>query len=164
MRTLLLSAAKGRGLRWWAFLCTVADTGRRASEVLGLKWEWLNLDEGYFHMPTSKNGKQQFVPLSRRLREQVFTEENIHRLKHDVVDTRFTKSPFEYPFLWSYSAAHGRFDRYCAMVGVQNRGFHNFRHTLATNLLAGGAPIQAVAALLGHSSVSTTDLSLWSTV
>jgi integrase len=43
------------------------------------------------------------------------------------------------------------------VVGVPDRGFHNFRHTRAPALLAKGVPIHAVSSLIGHASVSTTD-------
>jgi integrase len=152
----LLAAARGRGLRWWMFLVTIADTGRRVGEVLGLRWE--NLHDDYFDLPHTKNRRQQFVPLGKRLREEVYTPQNIGDLKAGVdSDARFTKSVLDYPYPWNYSAVHARFDRFCATMRVRNRGFHNFRHTKATNMLASGVPIQAVAALLGHANVATTD-------
>lgn len=152
-----LAAARGQGLRWWAFLATLADSGRRVSEILGLRWEHLRLDEvpAYFELPTTKNGHPQYAPLTKRLRLEVFTLDHIVKMK---AETRpWNRSPREHPFPWTYSAAKGRFDRFCELTGLPNRGFHNFRHTYATGLLARGVPIQAVAALLGHESVATTD-------
>ena len=70
---------------------------------------------------------------------------------------RFLRDPAVYPFPWTYPVAHRIFSHYCKRVGVESRGFHNFRHTRATSMLARGVPIQAVSSLLGHSSVATTD-------
>lgn len=156
---LLLTAARGRSLRWWAFLTTVADSGRRVGEVLRLRWEWLNLDADipHFNLPTTKNGRQQYVPLSKRLREEVFTPQHIGQLRTEEV-TRFrTGNPLEQPFPWSYTSVDKMLARHCRRVGVENRGFHNFRHTKATEMLGRGVPIQAVSSLLGHASVATTD-------
>lgn len=158
---LLVNSARGRGLRWWAFLTFLADSGRRVGEGLSLHWSWFHLDgeTPYIELPYTKNGRQQLIPLGRRLREDVFTPENIAELKlpenRNMEHCR--RSPAEHPFPWQYTVAWQRFGRYCRAVGVEPRGFHTFRHTKATNLFAAGAPIQAVSSLLGHSAVATTD-------
>lgn len=48
-------------------------------------------------------------------------------------------------------------ERHCARVDVPYLGFHCFRHTHATEMLARGVPMHVVSALLGHASVRTTD-------
>lgn len=159
---LLLGNARGRGLRWWMFLSTVAHTGRRVGEVLGLQWEWLNLtaDPPHIHLPHTKNGRQAYVPLSSVLTREVYTGANIDALRlEDRTDgsRQFSRSVLEYPFPWRYATAERMFRRYCLAIGVESRGFHCLRHTKATNLLAKGVPLQAVSALLGHANVATTD-------
>jgi integrase len=155
-----VSAARGVSLRWWAFLATLADTGRRVGEVLSLQWSCLHLDgeAPYFDLPHTKNRRQAFVPLSQRLRTQVFVPEVVHRLRvvNETGRTR-SKSQTVFPFPWSYMTAYDRFGDFCDRTGLPNRGFHCFRHTKATEMLTRGVPIQAVSALLGHSSVATTD-------
>lgn len=154
---LIVSAARGQGLRWYALMATLADTGRRISEVLSLEWNRLHLDDPvpFFDLPTTKNKQQQYVPLSRRLREDVFTAENIATLR--IPERRFGRDTGQHPFPWSYGAVQDRFERYCRTVGVPHRGLHNLRHAMCTHLLARGAPIHAVQHLAGHSSVSTTE-------
>ena len=157
----LLGNARGRGLRWWAFLHTLADTGRRIGEVLALEWSWLNLsaDVPHFNLPTTKNGKQQYVPLNAYLRESVFTAANIAELRAETrhgSNRQFGRSPQSFVFPWTHTTVAGMFNRYCEAVGVESRGFHCFRHTKATELLGKGVPLQAVSMLLGHSNVSTT--------
>lgn len=156
-----VSAARGRGLRWWALICFLADTGRRAGEALALEWSWLRLDQtpAYFELPWTKNGKPQYVPLSRRLREEVFTPENIETLKHQNKrgTQAFRRDPAVYLFPWGYGTVHASLDRFCEAADLPNRGFHNFRHTVITSRLAAGVPLQAVAALAGHSSAVITD-------
>lgn len=158
----IVDGARGVSLRWYCLLATLADTGRRVGETLALRWEWLRLDSDppHWHMPTSKNGKQQYVPLGSRLVNDVYTEGNIKELMAEErvgAQRQFSRSVDEYPFPWTYTCVHRMFRRHCARIGVEPRGFHNLRHTKATELLARGVPLQAVSALLGHASVATTD-------
>jgi integrase len=155
---LLLQAARCRDIRYWAFLATVIDTGRRVGEVLGLRWEWLHLDTqpAYFDLPTSKNQRQAFVPLTKRLTSEVFTPDHIRHLQANG-NAKIKRDRSEFPFPYTYEAATGRLHMLCKATGVTYRGFHCFRHTKATQLLARGVPIQAVSGLLGHANVTTTD-------
>jgi site-specific recombinase XerD len=57
----------------------------------------------------------------------------------------------------SYTSVNGQWQRFTERLGLANRGgLHKLRHSKATQLLAEGVPIHAVARLLGHASVSTT--------
>lgn len=158
-----VSSARGVDLHWWALIAFLAHTGRRVGESLGLRWEWLRADGSvpYFEMPGTKNGENQYVPLDRFLREEVFTPTNIANMKQRE---RFQgrrreggKSNKEYVWPYTYNTVHGRFSRFCKRAGLPNRGFHNFRHTVITTRLAEGMPLQAVSALAGHSSSAITD-------
>lgn len=155
----LVEAARGRSLRWFVFLATIAHTGRRVGEVLGLRWEWLHLDSDvpHFELPTTKNKRQHYVPLDAFLRDQCYTQANVELLRADIGGRFRLRSPVEHPFPWSYTAVEKMFRRHCALVGVEARGFHRFRHTLATDLITRGVPLQAVSALIGHSNIATTD-------
>ncbi len=154
----LVTAARGKSLRWWAFMATMAHTGRRVGEVLSLRWEWLSLDSEvpHFNLPHTKNKRQAYVPLDKFLIADVFTDDNVERLQGEGLG-RFKREPSEFPFPWSYNCAEKMFRRHCDLVGVDHRGFHRLRHTKATEMLARGVPIQAVSGLLGHASVQTTD-------
>jgi hypothetical protein len=79
----LLSEGRGKSLRFWMFLETLAHTGRRMGEVLGLEWPWLNLtaEVRHFQLPTTKTHKQNLVPLNARLRTEVWTLEHVGVLK-----------------------------------------------------------------------------------
>ena len=154
---LFTTAARGADLRWWALLCFLADTGRRIGEALQLRWEWLKLDGDvpYFELPHQKNGNPQYIPLGTRLREEVFTPENIIRLKEKARSTT-KEDPAVLVFPYSYSSVHGRLERFCEKTGLPNRGLHNFRHTRITNWLIKGVPLQAASALAGHANPGIT--------
>lgn len=156
---LMVSAARA-DLRWWALLATVADTGRRIGEVLGMEWEHFRLDmqPPHVELPLTKSRKPQYMLLSKRLVEEVFTPEHIDLLWHEERTGRrtFERDPKVYPFPMTYSNAMKRLETHCARLGLPYRGFHNFRHALITERIKRGVPMQAVSALAGHSSPSVT--------
>lgn len=156
-----VSAARGVDVRWWALITFLVDTGRRIGETLDIEWDWLRLDAdpAYVEFPFTKNGEPQYVPLTRRLRSEVFTPENIAWLKSTEKQGRlaFRRDIAKHPFPWGYTTVEGRFARFCERTGLPDRGFHCFRHTVITERLARGVPLQAVSKLAGHSSVAVTD-------
>lgn len=156
-----VAAARGVDVRWWALITFLVDTGRRIGETLDIEWEWLKLDTdpAYVEFPHTKNGEAQYVPLTKRLREEVFTPENrVWMMTHEKAGSMaFHRDVTTHPFPWGYGTLHGRFDRFCERSGLPNRGFHCFRHTVITERLARGVPIQAVSKLAGHSSIAVTD-------
>lgn len=155
----LVEAARGKSLRWFVFLATLAHTGRRVGELLALRWEWLHLDSDvpHFELPTTKNKRQHYVPLDAFLREQCFTPANVALLQAEPMGRFKLRTPAEHPFPWSYTSVEKSFRRHCAKCGIEDRGFHRFRHTLATDLITRGVPLQAVSALIGHANIATTD-------
>lgn len=158
---LLRAAAYGRSVRFGHFIAFLAETGRRVGEGLKLEWAWFRLEDDTPHisLPTTKIGRQQYIPLTPLLREKVFTPENIEQMKEEETgpyNRPFRRSVLVHPFPWGYNTVNGIFGRLCENCGVENRGFHNFRHTVITNRLAAGWPLQAVAALAGHQSPQTT--------
>jgi integrase len=156
---LLRLIARARGnFRFWVLTETLIETGRRISETLAIRWVDVKLDADtpHFDLPTTKNLRQQYVPLTRRLREDVWTRDAVSHLR-TVTTARLAEKVQERPFPWDYATARQMFKRLCEVSGVQYRGFHCLRHTKATEMLARGVPIQAVSALLGHANIATTD-------
>src|SRR5690606_25240511 len=100
--------------------------------------------------------KPQYVVLNRVLREEVFRPEHIEEMKVKRGQLPAEAPIEDMPFPWRYNTAHARFARFCKRVGLPDRGFHNFRHTVITNRIASGMPIQAVSAHAGHDNVMTT--------
>ncbi len=158
---LLITAARGVSLRWFAFIATLAETGRRPGEVLNLEWEWARLegDTPHFILPTTKTRRPQFMPLTKRLMDEVYTPEYIALLRAGKGGAlrRFQRSPEQYVFAMSYTSVNGQWQRFTERLGLENRGgLHKLRHSKATQLLTAGVPIHSVARLLGHASVTTT--------
>lgn len=153
----VVESARGRSLRWFAFVATTAHTGRRVGELLGLEWSMLHregADDVYFDLLHTKAGRQQHVPLDSFLRDQVFTEANVAALKSDTRG-RFTRDPAVCIFPWQYNTAQKMLRRHCEVIGVDYRGFHRFRHTFATHWMP-KLGLVPVSRLLGHARVETT--------
>ncbi len=110
----------------------------------------------HLDLPITKSKRQAYVPLTRRLRDDVWTAANIRSLK-GTADPRIRDRIATQPFPWRYRTVQDKLRRLCQTASVPYHGYHAFRHTRATELLAKGVPIQAVSALLGHATISTTD-------
>lgn len=156
-----VSASEGKGLRWHLFMVFMVDHGRRVDEALRLEWERvrLNTDPPYVELPVTKNHEPQYVPLTKRF-TALLTPECVSYLKSEN-DRRngvrkYKRSPEEFLFPYTYEVARSRFASFCRDTGLPNRGFHNFRHTVITQRIAAGVPIQAVSSLAGHRNVQTT--------
>lgn len=154
-------AAWGKGPRWGCFIGFLTHTGRRIGETLNLRYDALYLDEtpAYVLLPETKNGQPNYVPLDSYLRLDCLTEENLGRMRTETRNgiRQWKRSQEEYLFPWSYGTAKQMLDNFCQKLGIDPKGFHNFRHTVITQRLAEGMPIQAVAALAGHANVGITD-------
>jgi len=158
---LLITAARGVSLRWFAFVATLAETGRRPGEILNLEWDWARFNDEvpHFILPTTKTRRPQAVPLTERLMREVYTPEHCALLRAGKGGAlrRFQRSPEQYVFAMSYTSVNGQWNRFTDRLGLSNRGgLHKLRHSKATQLLSQGVPIHAVARLLGHASVNTT--------
>lgn len=148
------------GLRDVTLLEFLYGTGCRVSEACGLELADLHVDDGWALL-TGKGNKQRPVPLRGSAREamRLYLAEGRPRLLAKVK----RKPPQAFvnhrgcPL--SRNGVHTTIVRYAKQVGIQRPvSAHQFRHSFATHLLQGGADITVVQQLLGHSSVSTTQV------
>jgi len=130
------------------------STGMRRDEVLFLKWEWVNLQEGFITLPLThtKSKKSRRVPINAVVR-QILREANLEsgRAEKGLV---FHVSSTDYG---SRTWLQRAFKEACTRAGIEGVRFHDLRHTTATRLVEAGIPLHAVAELLGHSSVRMTE-------
>jgi integrase/recombinase XerD len=140
-------------VRTWTLVLTLLDTGLRIGEVLGL--ERANLDlENLVLRVVGKGNKERLVPVSVECRK------HLYRLT--------TTQPSRYVF----STGRGARLRYrnvyrdikavCRAAGVMGAHVHphNLRHCFATNYIRRGGDIYRLSRILGHSTISTTQLYL----
>ncbi|RMG03536.1 MAG: tyrosine recombinase XerD, partial [Planctomycetota bacterium] len=143
-----------------ALLETLYATGCRVSEVAGLRLEDVHLDEAYCRC-LGKGGKERVVPLGEPAVEAIraYLAKEYPRLAEKA------STPPPWLFLSYRGRRLGReriwalLKRYAARAGIPpNVSPHTLRHSFATHMLAGGADLRQVQELLGHASITTTQL------
>jgi integrase/recombinase XerD len=143
-----------------ALLELLYATGGRVSEIVNLKVDDLQRTEDYTAVRlTGKGGKQRVVPVGKFAQQAVF--DYLNNSRNDFLKVPSSK----YIFLnlrggaltrqsaWNIVVAQGK-----AAGITEELSPHSLRHSFATHLLDGGADIRVVQELLGHSSVTTTQI------
>ena len=127
-------------------------TGMRQREILGLKWEWIDLTPGIITLPqtNTKAKKMRRVPINSVVRT-VLLERKLASGGSDYVFS--SPKGIEHHLNW---VKHS-FRTACKNAGIEGLRFHDLRHTAATRTVEGGVPLHAVAKLLGHSTVRITE-------
>ncbi|SDQ89676.1 site-specific tyrosine recombinase XerD [Pseudoxanthomonas sp. CF125] len=147
------------GLRDRAMFELMYAAGLRVSELVNLPANAVNLRQGVVRV-TGKGSKERLVPLG---------EESQHWLEKYLAEARpklagkanrtalFIGSDDEPP---SRQQFWGLVKRYAAVAGIDPGKIspHGLRHSFATHLLNHGADLRALQMLLGHSSLSTTQI------
>jgi integrase/recombinase XerD len=146
------------GIRDRALLELLYACGLRVSEAVGLDMHRLDLAHLVVRV-IGKGDKERRVPMGEEARER------LHRYLEGPRRTGTTRGPTDAVFVSQRGRRLGRESvwrlvrRWSEAVGVGERVTpHTFRHSFATHLLEGGADLRVVQALLGHASISTTQL------
>jgi integrase/recombinase XerD len=149
--------SKPPGLRDRAMLELLYATGLRVSELVGLQLPQLRL-EGGFLVAFGKGSKERIVPVGESAEGWLkrWLAEGRPRLakgRHDdVFVSRLGRAMTRQAF-WIALKKYGR------TAGIERRlSPHVLRHSFATHLLAHGADLRAVQAMLGHADISTTEI------
>ncbi len=139
------------GLRDRLILSILYQTGIRLSELIGLKCSDVSKQE---IKVTGKRNKQRIVPLSRSLQELVAQYENVSESKNSIWFLTTDNSDKLYE-----KFVYRKVNYYLSMVSSkQKKSPHILRHTFATHMLNNGADLNAIKELLGHESLSATQV------
>ncbi len=145
-------------LRDRALLALLYATGCRASEVADLTLADVHLQENFARC-VGKGNKERIVSLNP---VAVSALENYLEHERPLLDQ---SRESDWLFISRGGGGLSRITvwrlvkRYAARIGSADKvSPHTLRHSFATHLLAGGADIRAVQELLGHSSISTTQI------
>ena len=143
------------GCRDKALLEVLYGCGLRVSEAVGLKISLLYLDEGFVRV-IGKGDKERLVPVGEVASDAI--------LKY-LEDRPPEMASCEYLFVNRYGRPLSRVSAFktvkaaAALAGVRKEiSPHTFRHSFATHLIENGADIRLVQEMLGHESVSTTEI------
>ena len=158
----LLSGPEGNGiaaLRDRAILDTLFSTGLRVSELCGLERAHVNVQKGEFAV-RGKGSKVRVVFLSERakdairayLEKRTDTEDALF-VRHNVKQERASGLRL------TPRSVQRLIKKYAVKAGIVKKVTpHSLRHGFATDLLQGGADIRSVQAMLGHASITTTQI------
>jgi integrase/recombinase XerD len=146
------------GLRDAAILELLYACGLRVSELTGLDLDRLNLD-GLEVRVIGKGNRERRVPMGEPARDR------LHRYLSGPRQAWTAGTPTPAVFVSQRGTRLGRESvwrlvrRWSRTAGVTGDVTpHTFRHSFATHLLEGGADLRVVQSLLGHASISTTQL------
>jgi integrase/recombinase XerD len=146
------------GIRDRAVLELLYACGLRVSELVGLDTDRVDLD-GQQVRVIGKGNKERRVPMGDEARER------LHRYRAGPRTEWTAGKPTPAVFVSRRGRRMTRESvwhlvrRWAEAAGVSERVTpHTFRHSFATHLLEGGADLRVVQALLGHASISTTQL------
>jgi site-specific recombinase XerD len=155
-----ISGSEPRELRDRALLELLYGTGVRVSEAVGIQLQHLDFDEELI-LVTGKGSKQRLVPMGRSLKTAL--RRYLEAPGRAQLVTATSKSAL---FLNQRGRVLSRqgvdliIHQRALAAGVSRTGLsaHVFRHSCATHMLEHGADIRVVQELLGHASISTTQL------
>lgn len=154
-----IDLSKWEGQRNKAILETMYSCGLRVSEVVGLRRSCLFLESGFIRV-TGKGDKERLVPIgSSAIKELTLYLEYYRRQQQAVAAAE------DIVFLNRRGQALSRVMIFLLIkdlakkAGIKkNVSPHTFRHSFATHLVEGGADLRAVQEMLGHESITTTEI------
>jgi len=127
-------------------ILTIAmNTGMRRGEILGLKWDDVNMKERFIYVRDSKNNESRDIPINDVLMETLESVKNNSNSKYVLDRNGNPIKSFKKGF---YSALR--------RSGIKKCRFHDLRHTFATRLIMARVDIVTVQELLGHKDIRMT--------
>ncbi len=147
------------GERNKAMLETLYSCGLRVSELVSLKISDLFFDEGFVKI-TGKGNKQRFVPVGKTTIKYITLYVNQIRV-HSPIQKGFEDTLF-------LNRRGKQLTRAMVFTIIKNLAIkinvqkiispHTFRHSFATHLLENGADLRSIQLMLGHESITTTEV------
>ncbi len=149
--------SKKAGIRDAAILELLYATGMRISELVNLETSGLNFEAGFLRC-MGKGSRERIIPVGGKAVQAV-------KLYLEKTRPHYCKKGAPHLFITRLGAKFSRqglwkiIKKYALLAGVKkNLTPHMLRHSFATHLLEGGADMRSVQEMLGHSSISTTQI------
>ncbi len=151
--------SKPEGVRNRAMLETLYSSGLRVSELIGLQISNIYLDIGFIRI-IGKGNKERLVPIGSSALKHI----SLYR-EHIRVHLTPKAGHEDYLFLNKRGSQLSRVMVFMVIKDLaqkisldKNISPHTFRHSFATHLIEGGADLRAVQEMLGHESITTTEI------
>jgi len=142
-----------------AIIETLYSCGLRVSELVDLKFSQLYFEEGFVRV-IGKGNKERLVPVSESVEHEIGIY-NDHVRRHQTVQ----KGNENIVFLNRRGAKLTRVMIFTIIkdlaksIGLDKTiSPHTFRHSFATHMIEGGANLRAIQEMLGHESITTTEI------
>jgi integrase/recombinase XerD len=155
----VIDLSSKHGERNRAIIETLYSCGLRVSELINLKISNIQFLEGYLKV-TGKGNKERLAPIGSKAIKYISLYINEVR-----VHQKIKKDQQDYVFLNNRGSKLSRvmiftiIKKLVKIAGIQKKiSPHTFRHSFATHLIEGGADLRAVQEMLGHESITTTEI------
>jgi integrase/recombinase XerD len=154
-----IDLSKPEGERNRAILETLYSCGLRVSELINLKISQLYLDVGYIRV-VGKGDKERLIPIGSDAikyigiyREHIRNHINIKMGEEDILFLNRRGTGLSRVMIFLMIKALAKKAGITKVISP-----HTFRHSFATHLVEGGADLRAVQEMLGHESITTTEI------
>jgi integrase/recombinase XerD len=154
-----IDLSKPEGHRNKAIIETLYSCGLRVSELVNLKFSEIYFEEGFLRV-IGKGNKERLVPVSSLVQKEIELYANGWRNEINIA-----KGHEDFVFLNRRGKALTRVMIFTIVknlsqaIGLdKNISPHTFRHSFATHLIEGGANLRAIQEMLGHESITTTEI------
>ena len=139
------------------------NTGMRQAELAGLKEIHISINNSVIKV-LGKGNKERIIPVSQKLMKEMQEYMLAKKKNFEVYDSIFllvTASGKKLYPRYIYNTVN----KYLSLVTtIDKKSPHVLRHTFATHLMNGGADLNAVKELLGHSSLAATQIYTHNTI
>lgn len=154
-----IDLSSNEGTRNMAMLETLYSCGLRVSELTGLKCSQIYDKDGYIRV-TGKGDKERLVPIGNTAlkyisiyRNEVRVHQNIKPKMEDFLFINRLGGPLSRIMVFNI------IKELAVRAGIKKTiSPHTFRHSFASHLIEGGADLRAVQEMLGHESITTTEI------
>jgi integrase/recombinase XerD len=154
-----IDQSQEQGLRSKAMIEVLYGCGLRVSELVNLKISHLHLDSSYI-IVIGKGNKERLIPIG------VAASSGISQYLEEIRSKQKIKPGNEdFIFLNRFGSQLSRISVFTMIKSLAATCLpgkaispHSFRHSFATHLIEGGADLRAVQAMLGHVSITTTEI------
>lgn len=150
---------KPEGERNRAIIETLYSCGLRVSELVNLRFEDLHFDKGFIRV-VGKGNKERLVPVSPTVEYEITNYRNNTRAALNI-------NPKDQKIVF-LNRRGSQLTRVMIFTMIKQTALaagiskpvspHTFRHSFATHLLEGGANLRAIQEMLGHESITTTEI------
>ena len=149
-REKLIAACKENSPQLYLAVTLSLSTGARRDEIWSLRWENVDLGEGYLTFQETKNGDIRSVPVIGQALELLRDYHRKHRLLHTSLlfpSSTNPHKPLEFRKRW---------ESVLRQAEIGDFRYHDLRHSAASYMVRNGMDLRLVAEILGHRTLQMT--------